>query len=69
MHPEGTKIKGTISSCCGTSVSVHNGRVDHKGEYIPHHHTCNKCGKNTQPIVKDMWVITDRGLYRPINRE
>lgn len=61
----GTKIKGTISSCCETSVHYNNG-VEIKGVFVPHHAVCNKCKKITQPIIKDMWVITDKGKYKPI---
>lgn len=55
-------VNGTISSCCETSVSGITGST--KTPYK--HYKCNNCGNITEPIIKPMWVITDKGKYKPI---
>lgn len=63
----GDIIQGTISKCCGTSVSSVYGRTDTKtGDFIPFHYTCNNCKKPTEAIKKDMWVITDKLKYKAL---
>lgn len=59
-------IQGTISKCCGTSVSANNGTMK-DGQFIPFHYTCNNCKKETEAVKKDMWVITDKGKYKALN--
>lgn len=62
----GDIIQGTLSKCCNTSVSAHNGH-EKNGQFIPHHYTCNNCKKITAPYKKDMWVITDKLKYKPLS--
>ena len=59
----GTIIKGYFSKCCDTSISGNNGLKDLKGIYLPHYYTCNKCKKVTTAIIKDSYIITDKGKY------
>lgn len=65
-HPEtGKVIQGTFSECCNTSVSPCFGYW--KGEvFVPFHHKCNACGKETTAVIKDAWTITEAGKYKPI---
>lgn len=64
---EGDLINGTTSKCCNASVSKCNGKITTTGELIPPHWLCNKCKKQTEIIVKPMWVITDKLKYKEIN--
>ena len=61
----GDIIKGTFSKCCNTSTSAVSGYYKN-GEFIPRHYVCNKCRKETQPIIKDTWVITEKGKYKEL---
>lgn len=59
-------VNGTISKCCGTSVSSINGKFNYKGIWEDFHYICNRCRKKTEAIVKPLWILTDKLKYKRI---
>lgn len=62
----GRQIKGTISKCCGISVSTVQGGFNRYGIWEDFHYICNRCRKKTEAIVKPLWILTDNLKYKRI---